>query len=47
MMQSCCEAQESLMGPGEFLGAEEYHLETHKYLVLDSRDAQISLFKPI
>ena len=38
------------MGVREFLGAgksEEDHLETHKYLVSNSRDAGISLFTPI
>ena len=50
MMQSSCEAQESLMGLGESLGADKFeddHLEAHKYLVSNSRDARISFFTPI
>ena len=50
MMQFNCEAQETLMGLGEFLGNDRYkedHLETHKYLVSNARDAGIYLFRPI
>ena len=39
MMQSSSESQESLMGLGEFLGADKYiedHLETHKCVLSDS-----------
>ena len=48
MMQSNSEAQERLLGLGEFLGTDKYEedrLETHKYLLSNSRDVGISLFR--
>ena len=48
--QSSCEAQLRLMGLGDSLETDKStvdHLGTHQYIVSDSRDAGISLFRPL